>query len=150
MYVRVKPLSTEEVAAGQTCVLKCHDGHRVQCTALGSTKVPCGFDLPFDTICTVAWVQMLRHGLTLLLSINIMLQSSLCKLVVFGTMLASGSAGVLTFHAGTLDSIGLWTQHSWNTAVGSPRVLPICRLLTLIECLGQRYSKQASSRMYPS
>ena len=39
VYVRVKPLSAEEVAVGQTSVLKCHDGHRVQCTALGSTKV---------------------------------------------------------------------------------------------------------------
>ncbi|KAL0032084.1 hypothetical protein WJX77_004214 [Trebouxia sp. C0004] len=38
VYVRVKPLSAEEVAVGHTSVLKCQDGHRLQCTALGSVK----------------------------------------------------------------------------------------------------------------
>ncbi len=39
VYVRVKPLSAEEVAVGHKSVLKCQDGHRLQCTALGSVKV---------------------------------------------------------------------------------------------------------------
>ncbi len=39
VYVRVKPLSAEELAVGHKSVLKCQDGHRLQCTALGSVKV---------------------------------------------------------------------------------------------------------------
>ncbi|DBA83503.1 TPA: hypothetical protein ACH3X2_006431 [Trebouxia sp. C0005] len=38
VYVRVKPLSAEELAVGHGSVLKCQDGHRLQCTALGSVK----------------------------------------------------------------------------------------------------------------
>ncbi len=59
VYVRVKPLSAEEVAVGHTSVLKCQDGHRLQCTALGSVKV---HFLSFNTLHTAAWSQMLPIG----------------------------------------------------------------------------------------
>ncbi|KAK9829410.1 hypothetical protein WJX72_005680 [[Myrmecia] bisecta] len=38
VYVRVKPLTAEEGAAGMFSVLRCADDHRIQCTAQGSAK----------------------------------------------------------------------------------------------------------------
>ena len=39
VYVRVKPLTKHERQAGDTSVLRCEGGHRVQCSAGGSLKV---------------------------------------------------------------------------------------------------------------
>ncbi len=51
VYVRVKPLSAEEVAVGHKSVLKCQDGHRLQCTALGSVKVHSFHSIPHNLGC---------------------------------------------------------------------------------------------------
>ena len=55
VYVRVKPLSAEEVAVGQSSVLQCQDGHRLQCTALGSTKVKLTGRLVLFTLAPLLW-----------------------------------------------------------------------------------------------